>query len=746
MKRSILVVLTWFIATSVWAHTTIEGKVINSQTQEPLVGASIMVKGTETGTTTDRFGNFRLKSDQEAITLVVSYVGFDMQELTISEPNKELIVSLKPGVLALEQVSVSASQQNSLNTLSKIDVNLRPVTSSQQVLRYVPGLFIAQHAGGGKAEQIFLRGFDIDHGTDISISVDGKPVNMVSHAHGQGYADLHFVIPELIEAVDFGKGPYYSEQGNFNTAGYVNFQTKNSLEHSTIKVEGGQFNSVRTLAMIDLLGNKETNGTESAYIAGEFVLTDGPFESPQNFSRYNVFAKYSKYINPNKLLSLQASTFRSEWDHSGQIPVRAVEQGLISRFGAIDDTEGGITGRTDISAKLIDRFSDNTHIENHLYYTFYDFQLFSNFTFFLDDPLNGDQIMQKEERQMAGYQSTLFNQADLWGMPLHTKAGVGFRNDRVEGNELSHTKNRRQRLDSIALGDVVETNMFAFVDETLQFGKFSLNAGLRLDYFKFNYIDALQTQFERQSVSKTTISPKLNLHYNLTPNTQFFVKSGIGFHSNDTRVVVAQNGRDILPQAYGVDVGTTFKPYNKLLLSAAAWYLYLEQEFVYVGDAGIVEPSGETERKGIDFSARYEVLPWLFVDADVNLTEPRSLEANEGENYIPLAPTFSGTGGLSVQHSSGINGSVRVRYLGDRPANEDYSTTAEGYTVADASINYTRKKWEIGVMVENIFDVDWREAQFDTESRLQDEPAPVTEVHFTPGTPFFLRGKFSIFF
>jgi hypothetical protein len=225
-----------------------------------------------------------------------------------------------------------------------------------------------------------------------------------------------------------------------------------------------------------------------------------------------------------------------------------------------------------------------------------------------------------------------------------------------------------------------------------------------------------------------------------------FAKGGIGFHSNDTRVVVAQNGEDILPKAYSSDIGSTFKPFPNMTVNAALWYLFLEQEFVYVGDAGIVEPSGRTERKGIGVSVRYQLLDWLYFDTDVNLTDPVALDEDEGNNNIPLAPTFTSIGGLSFDFKNGINGSLRYRYLDDRPANEDNSITAEGYFLLDAVLNYTRPSFQIGLSVENILDEEWKEAQFETESRLRNELEPTSEIHFTPGTPFFARASLTYFF
>ncbi|MFC2126498.1 carboxypeptidase-like regulatory domain-containing protein, partial [Bacteroidota bacterium] len=285
MKHILICILLYHVSSSIMAHEVITGKVVNAKSKEPLHGANVKIKDTSEGTITDIFGNFYLETEQIPTVLVISFVGYETFIIAIESTSTNLIIGLKSKPFQLDEITVSADNPRnlqSLNKISKIDIETRPVRTSQDILKIIPGLFIAQHAGGGKAEQIFLRGFDTDHGTDINISIDGLPVNMVSHAHGQGYADLHFVIPELVNTVDFGKGPYYTEYGNLCTAGYVNFHTRNSLEENLIKAEVGEFNTFRTLAMIDLLNIEKKEQGQSAYVAAEFSYTDGPFESPQN--------------------------------------------------------------------------------------------------------------------------------------------------------------------------------------------------------------------------------------------------------------------------------------------------------------------------------------------------------------------------------------------------------------------------------------------------------------------------------
>ncbi|MBR9915351.1 MAG: TonB-dependent receptor plug domain-containing protein [Algicola sp.] len=718
----------------------LKGIVLN-ELDQPLEAAYVYNMNSESHAHTSENGVFVLRDSKVGDSIRVGLLGYHNKTIKLDDSSFQntLEIILEEKTFQLEEMTIT-EELNALSTISRLDLNTSPVNSSQEVLRKVPGLIIGQHAGGGKAEQLFLRGFDVDHGTDVSISVDGMPVNMVSHAHGQGYSDLHFVIPETVNKIDFGKGPYYAEVGDFNTAGYVAFSTRDYLKESQITTSVGDFNSLRTLGLFNLLENSKN---ENGYIAAEYIATDGPFESPQNFNRINLFGKYVHFSPENDKLSITASHFTSRWDASGQIPQREVDNGNITRFGAIDDTEGGNTQRTNFNVAFSKQLSDQTTFTSNAFYSHYDFELYSNFTFFLEDPINGDQIRQKEDRQIFGLNTELTHNTYLGRTEMTLNAGVGFRHDIVDDVELSHTLNRKTTLEVIQLGNINQTNFDAFVNAEFQFGKFSLAPGLRLDYFKFLYEDQLATSYDLQSETKTIISPKLNMFYNAKDNLQLFVKSGIGFHSNDTRVVVNNLGQDILPRAYGVDVGDIWKPTKKLVVNTALWYLFLEQEFVYVGDAGIVEPSGKTERFGLDFGVRYQFNDWLYLDNDLTLTRARILEAPEGEDYIPLAPNLTLAGGLSVKDLKGFSGGIRYRFIDDRPANEDNSIVAEGYLVTDFNANYSFGDITLGLVVENIFDVEWNETQFATESRLQNESQPVEEIHFTPGTPFFIKGSIS---
>jgi len=721
------------------AQQVIQGKILDAISRQPLESVSVSDTQKPTFiTTTDEQGNFSLRTNG---TVTVSYIGY--RQLTTELNNLQVnIIALQPDVIRLKDITLESNAAAKFSTISKIDLDLRPVKNTQELLRLVPGLFIAQHAGGGKAEQIFLRGFDVDHGTDVKVSFDGMPVNMVSHAHGQGYADAHFIIPEMINNIDFGAGPYYAQHGDFNTAGYVSFSSHKNITNSRVQVEAGRFNSLRILTMMDLI--KRNKDKQSAYVAADLNYTDGPTLAKQHFKRLNIFGKYNYAFTANTRLSASASAFASKWNASGQVPERAVADGTIDRFGSIDPTEGGNTERYNGNIVVSHQFANGSNWDNQVYYSRYKFNLYSNFTFYLNDPVNGDEIQQAEARNIFGYASKFQHKYFLGNRTLQSTYGAGLRYDATTNSRLSAVVSRKF-LQDIKLGNIKEVNAYAFIQQQLTAGKWLFDAAVRFDHFSFSYQDKLNsTQLPAQQ--KAILSPKLNIQHTVNKQLQLFVKMGKGFHSNDARVVVEHEGKDILPAAYGADLGMIIKPSANILVNIAAWYLYLDQEFVYVGDAGIVEPGGKSQRQGIDVTTRFQLGKNLFANANFNFTKPRAMDEPKGADYIPLAPVFTSVGGLYYKAAKGLNGGINYRYIQDRAANEDNSIVAKGYFLLDAAINYTRPKYELGLAFENIGNIKWNEAQFATESRLRNEAVPVTELHYTPGTPFFARIKLAVFF
>ncbi len=736
--------ITFFISLMATTHSyaqqhVIQGTVKDKDSKQRLEEVNIRYQRGIKHSHTASNGTFSVQPGIFPDTLLLSRIGYLDQVYILKEAKSPIEIEMQKNEVQLSQIQVDAF--NSSKTLSKVDLSKIPVNSAQDLLRKVPGLFIAQHAGGGKAEQIFLRGFDNDHGTDIAITADGIPVNMVSHAHGQGYADLHFIIPETVKDIDFGKGAYYADKGDLNTSGYVNFTTLDHLDHNLFKVEGGSFDSWRTVAMLNLLNNHEQN--KYAYAAGEFNYSNGPFDIKQNFSRVNLFAKYNQWIDEKHYINLQGSIFSSGWNASGQIPERAVRQGLISRWGSIDSTEGGNTSRMNLAMQYRALISDQESWESNVYFSRYKFQLFSDFTFFLKDPIHGDEIEQVDNRYLYGIENKYNRQFHFDHSQLSWTSGFGLRVDDIKDLQLNHVYQRDELLDRLSHISGVEMNLHAYCNLDWRIGKWTINPALRVDHLIFNLHDKLKSDPAGQEASATRISPKLNFGYTFNHSAQIYLKTGMGFHSNDIRVVMEQQGKDIMPISFGADLGLIWKPTDNLFIQPALWGLYLQQEFVYVGDEAVVEPSGKTKRLGADLSLRYQATPWLYFDGDINYAYARAIDQPKGENYIPLVPSLTSTGGVSVKLPLGISANLRYRYMNTKPAKEDNSVRAKGYLVNDLLLNYGVGKWNFLLQAQNLFDTKWNEAQFETETRLRNEQQPVSELHFTPGTPFMVKAGLS---
>ena len=781
-EHALLILVFILLPAVLFAHDlgSIRGGVFDKETGDPVVGANVIIQKTVHGTVSDYNGEFEFRNIHQGVyTLVISYVGFKPVVLTLEVTRdniSQVTVELMADPVLMESYSVVARQPFSTASMSHIrntDLALRPNKSSQDLLKLVPGLITAQHAGGGKAEQIFLRGFDCDHGTDINISVDGVPVNMVSHGHGQGYADLHFLIPELVESMDVYKGPYFAEYGNLATAGAVRFKTRDLLPHNLIKFEGGMFNTFRTTLLVQPgSGSAEQNG----YFGLQYYSSDGPFESPMNLQRMNVFGKYFVNIGHNSRLTLTAGSFGSAWDASGQVPDRAIVQGYITRFGAIDDREGGHTSRSDLNVLFEQKDDNNNTLAIQVFATQYDFKLFSNFTFYLQDPEHGDMIEQRDHRMILGSQASYSRVTALEKVILKTTYGAGFRSDWITVG-LYHSPDRMV-MDEWSNAFINERNLSGWIIEELVFSpRFRLQLGLRGDYLTFDVDDQAGSALDPSNsgiphasgyVQQGMVNPKLNIAWSPGSNLEVYLNSGSGFHSNDARnVVIGETIRDLeqnwegeglspeqiderlvslnfnpeqkntttLPRAFGGEIGIRARLWNQLDFGFAAWHLYLEKEFVYVGDGGYTELSDPTRRNGIDLEARIRLNRWLWADADVCFSNGHITSLPEGENYIPLAPRITSSGGITMKDFHGLEASARYIYVDDRPANEVNTVIASGYFIAQVGLSYHMKKFTFSVTLKNLFDTAWNEAQFDTESRLPWESEPVSEIHFTPGDP-----------
>jgi len=621
------------------------------------------------------------------------------------------------------------------------DFELRPQGRPADILRLVPGLIINQHQGGGKAEQYLIRGFDADHGTDLAIFVDGLPVNLRSHAHGQGYADLHFLIPETVKAVDVLKGPYFPEYGDFDTAGAVVFLTRDYVEENTLEVAGGSFNTQRYLALLS-----PTRDALKTFIAVEGYRSDGPFEHPNGYVRFNIFAKATASLAQDMTLSVWASHYRAEWHGSGQLPSRAIRAGLIDRFGAIDPNEGGVTQRTNLNIDYAWRVGAAQRLTAHAYASYYALSLFNDFTFFLNDPEHGDMINQRDRRIVAGFDTQYEIKSLPLGMPLTSTAGFQYRIDTphiVLANAI-----QRHQVARVQDVSIVEQSYSPFVKfELVPLDKVRLVTGARGDIFLFHGTEHVDTSepFQTREVTKARPNVKANLILGPWLDTEFFANFGTGFHSNDARAVLTNTKLEALPTATGYEFGVRSRALPRMELFATYWFLDLSSELVFVGDDGTTEARGATHRDGVEVGIKIRPLDWLTLTGDFTYT--RKAEFVDTGAAIPLAPIWTARADVTVRLPWGLSSSLEMRYLGDRFADEDRHVTARGYTLLNWTGRYRYRNLETFLSVENLADVHWREAQFSFTSRLPGEPAGgVNDVHFTPGAPRSFLGGIAVHF
>lgn len=643
------------------------------------------------------------------------------------------------------------------------DIALRPHPRPADILRVVPGVFVNQHAGGGKANQYFLRGFDADHGTDIALSVDGIPVNMVSHGHGQGYADLNWIIPELVQSVDTFKGPYSALLGDFATAGAIDMLLQDTAKKSSVSIAGGQFDTVRGLAILQ--GGEVLGGRPMAAI--EAYHSNGPFDNGEALQRVSA---HTQFLRPTEKgnLKIAATSYRAKWNGSGQLPLREVRAGRLRRFGSVDPTEGGASERHSLYAKYHGYHGTDAEISAMAYLVRYQFNLFSNFTFFSANPDVGDQIEQEDDRWYGGAKASYRFRTMLGTLPLRTTVGVQARADSAATGLYDAIA--RDRGEARVDARISQARLGAFVQEDILWTPWLRTVtGLRIDSFAFSVDDNLGNSSGQKFA--TEVSPKVSLVVSPTRNTDVYLNSGGGFHSNDARALVRETDVGTpLTQATGYEIGARTRLANRVDLATSLWLLDLSQETVWVGDEGVTEARGATRRYGIEVEARVKLLDWLTADGDLTQSRARFVNAPAGEELIPLAPRRTLTAGLSAHHSGGLMGRFGVRSLSDRPLTEDGFLVAEGFTLLDATIGYRSPQYAITLAVDNLLNTKWREAQFATTSRVQRDPptnAPAPagscpagtrteqadgnftgceDVHFTPGAPLNATLTVQVFF
>jgi len=648
-----------------------------------------------------------------------------------------------PEVSVIGERPVAASSQQFIPDKEYL---LQPQGRPAQVLRLIPGFLAVEHSGSaGKADQYFLRGFDADHGTDVAFYADGMPINLRSHGHGQGYTDLNFIIPETIEGLEVNKGAYLPEYGDFATAGAVNFRAREVVNEGVIQAAGGQFDTQRYMLMLS-----PTKDKVRTLFAAEGYYTNGPFLNDNRYFRTNVMGKATMNPTSRSELSLTGTYHKAQWNGSGQIPLRAVADGTLDRFGAIDPSEGGNTTRATGQLNYHYDTPSGGQFFANAYAQHYQLDLYTNFTFFLNDPVNGDGIVQSDRRVMYGGDFGYKQRGEVFGLPSIGTIGFQARVDDIHAK--LGTQTTRVITGTTTDSDILEASYAPFVKAEVQPTDWlRLAGGLRGETFTFDVRNRCATCAEQPAgrQNSSIVLPKMNLILGPWAGTELFANYGEGFHSNDARSAVTP-GSIPLARAKTYEVGVRSRPWGPdgVELTATAWALDLQSELVFVGDEGTTEIRGASRRRGVELAVRGQIMGPLYFNGSVTWTKA---EFTNGD-AIPLAPEMTAYGALLLKWPEGLTSQLQATYLGARPLIEDRSVSSSSWITVDLSERYQlpvklpHGRIEAFLYVQNLFNTQWEQATFFYESRLRNEAAGVNDTHFVPGNPRMVMGGLAWYF
>jgi outer membrane receptor protein involved in Fe transport len=643
---------------------------------------------------------------------------------------------------------VGVAQSATQGAITSRQLDARPVMRTGEVLETVPGVVISQHSGEGKANQYYLRGFNLDHGTDFATTVAGMPVNMPTHGHGHGYSDLNFLIPELISGVQFSKGPYFADQGDFATAGAANINYTSRLARPFVRIGGGEEGFARAL-----VAASPTIAGGDLLAALEVEHNDGPWVHPDGFKKVNGLVRYSRGDALNGL-AITGMGYRGTWDSTDQIARRAVDEGLVDRFGTIDTTDGGDSYRYSGSFEW-QRTRNNGSVKVTAYGIGYDLNLFSNFTYFLDDPINGDQFHQADHRFVAGAKAS-YRRLGRWaGRPMQNIVGISIRNDDITRVALYHTV-ARHLLDTVREDSVLQTSVAGYAQNETEWTPWLRTlAGVRADGYRFG-VDSSEPANSGTDFAGLA-SPKGGAVFGPWNGTELYANAGLGFHSNDARgatiTVDPATGEPVervtpLARAKGAEVGVRSVRIPHLQTSLALWTLSLDSELIFVGDAGTTEAGRPSHRYGLEWANYYSPLPWFTVDADVSVSRARFTDQDSAGDLIPGAVAAVVSGGVTVDSLRNVFGSLRWRYFGPRPLIEDNSVRSKATSLLNLEAGYKfSRAVRISLDVFNLFDAADSDIDYFYASRLQGEPADgIEDIHFHPTLPRTARVSLSMGF
>ncbi len=662
----------------------------------------------------------------------LSGLAYSGGEQLILEP---IVVSADPMPL------IGTADSANMGTVTKIQLESRAVYRPAELLEAVPGLIVTQHSGEGKANQFFLRGFNLDHGTDLRTSVDGMLVNQRSHAHGQGWTDLNFLIPELVSGLEYKKGTYYANEGDFSSAGAVSIQYADTLAKGIASAGIGE-NGYRRIFLAD---SPEFYDGHLLYAIEAFHY-DGPFNQPDDYDKLNAVLRYSEGNLANGF-NISAMAYKGDWNATDQIPVRGLASGFVSdRFGLIDPTDGGKAHRYSLSTDW--RKANGNHFTKmNAYVVHSKLDLFSNFTYFLDDPINGDQFAQPDKRTTTAINASHEWDAKLFGFESYNTVGLQFQNDNIY-NALLNTVGR-QTLSVTRQDHIVESSIGAYIENSTTWTDyFRTTAGIRKDFYRFDVTSDLDVNSGTEK--DNIVSPKLSFIFGPWAKTEYYINFGTGFHSNDARgstlKIDPKTGlsADIvspLARSKGREIGLRTSIIPNLETSLSFYELDFDSELVFLGDAGTTEAGRPSQRRGFELANFYKLNDWLTVDADVAYARARYKDNDPVGNRITGAVEGVASLALSVDNLGAYFGSLQLRYFGPRPLLEDNKVRSSSTATLNAKVGYKfNKNTYLELSGFNLTDRKDSSIDYFYTSRLPGEAAEgVDDVHFHPIEPRSFR-------
>jgi hypothetical protein len=625
--------------------------------------------------------------------------------------------------------------------ISGEELNARPASRVGEVLEAVPGLIVTQHSGEGKANQYFLRGFNLDHGTDLAISVDGMPANMPTHGHGQGYADINFLIPELVQSVNVRKGPYFADKGDFASAGTADINYLNKLPKNIAELTFGSFGYARALA-----AGSTVVGEGTLLAAFEANKHNGPWDVPDNVRKLNGVLRYSQGSATDGF-TLSAMGYANGWNSTDQVAQRAIDQGLISRFGSLEPADGGTSSRFSLSSNWA-QSSAYGQTKVSAYVIRSSLQLFNDFTYFLDDPVNGDQFSQTDRRTVYGLDASHAFDYRFAGIETQTRLGLQTRGDDINVGLFKTVA--RETLSTVREDSVKEGNVGLWADTTARWTDWlRTTVGIREDVFAGRVISDTPQNSGYAQASMT--SPKAGIVLGPWYRTEFYGNAGYGLHSNDIRgatITVDPNDRvtpqdrvPLLVRSRGAEIGVRTRLVDGLTSTLAVFVLDFDSELLFVGDAGTTEPSRPSRRVGVEWTNQYKLVPWMTLDFDLAYTRARFTNVDPVGDFIPGAPAWVASGGVTFGGETGWFSALRGRYFGPRPLIEDDSVRSQPSLIVNARAGY---KFDNGLRLQldalNLFNARTNQIEYYYLSRLPGEPIDgVGDRHVHPAEPLAVR-------